>query len=193
MMFCNVVSISFCCTTVSSKSNQLKKIEFATYSVNTSLDSVKNSPTIRSCLTIDASGVVRAAYVGVDSIEYDSLKLVHDELEKIEQIFNEGIKLNSFMVKNKLDSGEFFAGDYEYVRTSFSSGAADSLSYIEPFMSQQYKTVLKWMLLKIRTERHVDGSVNRLLISSYITNTIFESYRISKYLPVITALGGQKP
>lgn len=129
--------------------------------------------------TIDKKGNLIVYSDSWDGKNYFQYQLTHDEIEKLNILAEKD--LQTFVKQKKLNNNEFFAGERKFI-TFFYKGKKKSLCFIEPFMNEEFKAILK-SLKKIY--KHDEASKIAMLSTDFeeTKKEIAEQEKIDNYLP----------
>ena len=179
-----------------SKNNvpSFKEIEYALYRVNTSDATIKDKVSLDMYLTMAADGSVKSTIVNYNlkCLEYYTYQLNSNDLKKFIDFFDGKQELKTFLVKQKYEPGTTYAGQYEYLSVKYTSGGADSISYVTDFMATKFDDVVDLFTNDYYHDKKIEAKI-KVPIPSQLLNTLLASYKQSKYLPAIEYILYQRP
>lgn len=161
---------------VQSQKLNMQDLKIVDYEVNSS-----NNIKIKSLATVDSIGNLIVYSDSWDGKNYFQYKLTIEEMKVINLLLNKD--LESYVKQKQLNKNQFFGGNPRFI-TYKTNGKKKSLCFIEPFMDDDFKTVIKILNNKIYLHDESAKIKNHYTDFEKIKKEIFERSKTDNYLPV---------
>jgi len=157
--------------------SKFKEIEWASYEQDP-----KGAPTITFYIHIDSTGVVNILDKTGSAIRYCSFLSPDSTMEKLNGIFNGTSAIKTHMISDKLAKGMHYAGDYFFVIVRAHDNKTDELTYIEPFMDDNFLGARDAVVTAYFAERN-KSSGQPFHVSENFISKLRASHKKTKNLP----------
>lgn len=175
IIFSNIVNNAIAQNTL------FKKIEYASFDVIPTKSKQANHIRVGLYYKIEKNGLV--SILNDDdyhnTLTFNSYQLSRSQLKKINSIFNYTSHLKDYEIRKNLDSNEFFQGTYKFLSVIYQNGCKDSLCFIVPFMSNDFKYVYHMLDSIYWADKKKLKKIQPFIISQYFKKTILSNYRRS--------------
>jgi len=140
-----------------------------------------NDIKIKSYSTLEKNGIFTVYSDSWDGQNYFRYKLTDEDINTINSLAEKN--LGSFVAKKELNKNQYFAGNPKFISYKM-NGKNTSLCFIEPFMSDEFKTVLK--ILNSKIYKHDETAKIDMQKTDFdkVKMEIMERSKIDNYLPV---------
>lgn len=156
-----------------------KKIQYATYRMDS------GTPEIELYSEIDDKGVLKT-YRKYQDEKSTTNTLNNDQIKILNVIFDGTQKLQASVARTKFERGVHYAGEYYFVIYTDMKGVSDTLSFIQPFMSESFQSNFK-KAQEIFFRSKGQAAKTQLKIDSRFLQTLSESHKKTSYLPKFEA------
>ncbi len=163
-----------------------KKIEYASFDVNSHRTEKKDSAYINMYFTLSDNGLIeinnKDDYHKTHT--YYSFQLTDNEMKKLNFVFNQSKKMKSFLADTTMKENTFYAGSYQYYRVLYPNGTVDSICMIQSFINKDFEVASDCLdsILYLREDRK---EIKHFDIPTHFRNSLRYCYQNSKYLPEI--------
>ena len=160
---------------VQSQKLNMQDLKIVDYEINSN-----NNVEIKSLATIDSKGNLIVYSDSWDGKNYFQYKLTTEEMKVINLLLNR--ELESYVKQKRLNKNQFFGGNPRFI-TYRTNGKKKSLCFIEPFMDDEFKTVIKILNTKIYQQDENAKIKNHMTDYDIIKKEIIQRSKIDNYLP----------
>ena len=136
---------------------------------------------IKSYATLEKNGDLIVYSDSWDGKNYFKYKLTDEEINVINSLDEKN--LDSFVFKKELNKNQYFAGNPKFISYK-RNGKKKSLCFIEPFMSDEFKSILKILNSKIYKYDETAKIEFQNTDFNKLKTEITERSKIDNYLPV---------
>ncbi len=179
------LAIFYLCNVVNAQVS-FKKIEYASFDVNSPRTKQKDSVAIFLYTSIDMNGLSHVSNRDEesDSILFFKFQLDPTQLKKTKAFFTDKTALQDYMVTKSLKDGEHYGGSYDFLLVTYANDKKDSICFIDDYMSSDFEnvfTTLKSNFYRQKTTNTTDSFV----IPQDFKKSVQISFNHSNYLPPI--------
>lgn len=172
LLYLVMIFMSFNCFGQKLKLQNLKIVDYEIES---------NDIKIKSYSTLEKNGTLTVYSDSWDGQNYFRYKLTDEEINTINSLTQKN--LESFVEKKELNKNQYFAGNPKFISYKM-NGKETNLCFIEPFMSNEFKTILKVLSSKIYKQDNTAKIDMQKSDFTKIKMEIEKRSKIDNYLPV---------
>jgi hypothetical protein len=167
---------------VNAQNNAFEKIEYASFDITPKKSKHKNDIRIDLYYNIDKNGLVtiRNDDDYHNTLTFSTYQLSTDQINRLNSIFNNTKPLKSYVVRTKFDKDEFFQGTYKFLSVLYKNGHKDSLSFIVPFMSNDFESVYHMLDSIYWADKKSLKNIHPFPIPPYFKNSVLLNSKKSK-------------